>query len=405
MKAKAQAVFRGLIQRRWVAVLLLVLLAAGLRLPDMGRVNRNGWDEAAYAFFARVWSEHGVAGIRRLLEVYPHDEKLQSSPLPLRITFIVAGAETCKLLGGFTRDNLAWLSFAAGLGIVAVGILFAWEITANAAAAWLAGLLLVSSPLASGLSLRATQDTFMGLATLLVIWRFYRASRKRSLLNCTLLGLCLVVGFLTKETLVFIYPLFLCMLAWQRFVEEKNIVWQVVVPLAIAPFIYLAVVTMLCGGIGRFLSTYQLYSSLQQKLDYTLSLEKGPWHAYFVDFLALAPSVFFVAIGGLAALWPPKDNAAYGLCILLFVGTCLVFGMLPVINMRLLLSADFFLRAAAAVSVLRFSRLRPWAGPAAVVIFCGLLAIDWHTYQQVFIEGGLYNPTHSDLFRSMGFYR
>jgi len=384
---------------------VLVMLAMALRLPGMSQVKRTGWDESAYAYFAQTWSREGAAGIRRLLADYPHDERLQKSPLPLRVAFIVAGSATCKLTGGYSADNLAWLSFCAGLAMVAAGTLFAWEMTASPVIAWLTGLLLCTSPLAAGLSLRATQDSFMGLVTVLALWLFYRTSRRASLVNCVLLGVCVLVGFLTKETLAFIYPLMGCAMAWQHFVEKRKIAWLVVVPLAVAPVLYFIIAAMLCGGIGNYISTYEFYGTLQEKLGYTTHYEKGPWHAYFVDFLAISPAVFFAAIAGLAALQPPaRENAGYGLCLVLFAGGCLVFGMLPVINIRLLLFADFFLRVAAAAPVYRLSRQYPRLAVLAGVVFCGLLASDWRVYQHVFIEGRLYSPTHFLLFRAMGFY-
>jgi hypothetical protein len=405
MKKELPIPIERLIHSRWIAVVLLVLFAAALRIPGMSQVKRTGWDESAYAFFARTWSREGGAGIRRLIQDYRHDERLQKSPLPLRVAFIVAGAATCTLMGGFTPDHLAWLSFGAGLTMVAAGTLFAWEITANAVIAWLTGLLLTTSPLAAGLSLRATQDSFMGLITIVAIWLFYRASHRSSLVNCTLLGLCLLVGFLTKETLVFIYPLLCFAMAWQYFREKMKIAWQVLIPLTLAPVLYFIIASMLCEGVANYISTYEFYRTLQEKLAYTVHYEKGPWHAYFVDFLAISPLVIFVVIAGLAALQSPtKEKTGYGLCILWFAGSCLVFGMLPVINIRLLLFADVFLRVAAATSVCKLYKLCPLPVVLCGLVFCGLLVNDWCMYQHIFIEGRLYSPTHFLLFNSMGFY-
>jgi len=310
METKSRISLDHLIRSRWIAVCVLVLLAAALRLHGMSQVKRTGWDENAYAYYARTWSKEGAAGIRRLVADYPHDERLQKSPLPLRVAFIAAGAATSRLTGGYTADDLAWLSFCAGLGMVAAGTLFAREMTAEPVIAWLTGLLLCTSPLAAGLSLRATQDSFMGLVTLLALWMFYRASRCASLFHCLLLGICVLVGFLTKETLAFIYPLMGCAMAWQHCVEKRKIAWLVVVPLIVAPILYFIIASMLCGGIGNYVSTYEFYGTLQEKLGYTTHYEKGPWDAYFVDFLVIAPMVFFAAIAGLAALQPPaKENA------------------------------------------------------------------------------------------------
>lgn len=405
MKTEWRACFDRWIQARSVAVIALIFIAIIVRAPDMSRVKRTGFDESAYVFFSQVWNEKGVGGIRQLLAEYPHDDRLQRAPLPLRIAFIAAGSATCRAMGGYTRDNLAWLSFGAGIAIVAAGTLFAWEMTASSVIGWLTGLLLIASPLAGGLSLRATQDTMVGLIIILALWLFYRASRRSTWWNNVLLGLCLLVGFLTKETMAFAYPLMGCMLAWQWFVGKRKVAWHCLLPLALAPILYLAVAAALCGGLDVYLSTYRFYGSLQEKLVYTTRYEKGPWDAYFVDFLTISPLVFFAAIAGLAGLGSsPKERENYGLSVLLFVGSCLLFGLLPVINVRLVLFADFFLRFAAAASIVMLARQHPRWMLLSVPVVCVLLTGDWIAYQHIFIAGKLYSPTHFLLFRATGFY-
>src|ERR1700737_2128579 len=141
--------------RRWL--LLLLLIALVVRLPTMFGVKRSGWDEHAYVFFAQTLNNHGVSGIRQLLHDYSTNENLQKSPLPLRVGFIVPAMLTCKILGGFNVDNLAWLSFVCGIALVLVGARFAENLVGRRIAI-ICAIFLITSPLAAALSRRAMQD-------------------------------------------------------------------------------------------------------------------------------------------------------------------------------------------------------------------------------------------------------
>src|SRR6266581_3452595 len=97
--------------RTWLLLLLIITVA--VRLPTMFGVKRTGWDERAYVVFAQTLDKGGVSGIRQWMHDYPTNESLQKSPLLLRVGFIVPAMFTCKILGGFNADNLAWLSFVS----------------------------------------------------------------------------------------------------------------------------------------------------------------------------------------------------------------------------------------------------------------------------------------------------
>src|SRR6266581_1565785 len=100
--------------RTWLLLLLIITVA--VRLPTMFGVKRTGWDERAYVVFAQTLDKGGVSGIRQWMHDYPTNESLQKSPLLLRVGFIVPAMFTCKILGGFNADNLAWLSSVAVAG-------------------------------------------------------------------------------------------------------------------------------------------------------------------------------------------------------------------------------------------------------------------------------------------------
>jgi hypothetical protein len=169
-------------------------------------VKRTGWDERAYIVFAQTLDKHGVSGIRQWMHDYPTNESLQKSPLLLRVGFVVPAMLTCKILGGFNADNLAWLSFVCGAALALVGAQVAENLVGRRVSI-LCGILLISSPLAAGLSRRAMQDTFAALVFLACLYFFDQCWRRRSVLAHVLLGICLCLALLTKESALLLYPI------------------------------------------------------------------------------------------------------------------------------------------------------------------------------------------------------
>src|SRR4029077_2815974 len=113
--------------KTWMLWLLIITVA--VRLPTMFGVKRTGWDERAYVFFAQTPDKGGVSGIRQWMHDYPTNESLQKSPLLLRVGFVIPAMLVCKMLGGFTPDNVAWLSFAAGVALILLGARFTEVLT------------------------------------------------------------------------------------------------------------------------------------------------------------------------------------------------------------------------------------------------------------------------------------
>src|SRR3954470_2525223 len=185
--------------RTWLLALIAITIA--VRLPTMFGVKRTGWDEHAYVFFAQTFEERGIAGVRQLLHDYTTNQTLQKSPLPTRLGFIIPAWLTCRLLGGFNADNLAWLSFLCGVALVIVGARFA-ENLAGRRLSVLCAIFLITSPLAAALSRRGMQDSFAALFMLASLYFFDRCWRRQSVVDLVALGLALSVALLTKETAV-----------------------------------------------------------------------------------------------------------------------------------------------------------------------------------------------------------
>src|SRR5438105_6559479 len=244
--------------KTWMLWLLIITVA--VRLPTMFGVKRTGWDERAYVVFAQTLDKHGVSGIRQWMHDYPTNESLQKSPLLLRVGFIVPAMLTCKILGGFNVDNLAWLSFLCGVALVLVGAQFA-ENLAGRKMSILCGILLITSPLAAGLSRRAMQDTFAALLMLACLYFFDQCWRRRSIVDLSGLGISLCLALLTKEAAVLLYPIMgIAAVYYFRAMKLRVSRW-LLAPLIAAPLIYLGIEIGICGGLTNFIGTYRTYAS------------------------------------------------------------------------------------------------------------------------------------------------
>jgi len=393
-----------MLSKYWVLLLLLITVA--IRLPFMIDVKRTGWDERAYAVFAQTLDERGVSGIRQWMHDYPTNESLQKSPLFLRVGFILPAMVFCKIFGSFSVDNIAWLSFASGVALVVLGAHFA-EKLAGRKLAMLLGILLITSPLAVGLSRRATQDVFTALILLACLYFFHESWQRRGWIAPTAFGLCLCLALLTKESAFLLYPLMgIAALYYHRGMGLRFSRLSLIAMIA-APVIYILIEIGICGGFTDLAGIYRTYASLQQTLDYTVHYEKGPWFHYFVDLMAIAPLAFVGAIAGLSV--PQSDEPtrqARNLALIYLFGGILLFGQLPILNVRLVLFLDTFLRLGCAIGIVYFAGL---FGPKLSrsilsVAVCVILISDSFQFYQIFVRNNVYSPTTFLLLRAEGFY-
>ena len=389
--------------RTWLLLLLAITIAA--RLPTMFGVKRTGWDERAYAVFGQALSQHGIDSIRQWLHDYPGNENLQKSPPMLRVGFLVPAMLTCEALGSFTPDHLAWLSFVSGLALVLLGARFADNLAGRNMSIW-CGILLVSSPLATAISRRAGEDAYAALLMLASLYSFDRCWRRRSMVDLFLLGVSLTLALLTKEASVLLYPMMVLAAAYYfKAMRLRSSPW-LFAPLIAAPLLYLGIEIAICGSIGNFFQTYRTYASLQHLLGDTVHYEKGPWFRYLLDFFAIAPLVFIAAIIGFSNAASESMRHGRNLVLIYFLGAALFFGQMPVINARLVLFADVFLRAAAAFGIAylagkftgQWSRCVLYGGIALLVL------TDIFQFYQLFVLGNIYSPTTFLLLRAEGFY-
>ena len=384
--------------------LTVVLLVALLwRLLTFAAPERTGYDEAVYRAYAQLIGERGMEGLRAAVAAWPDNEFLNKGSLPYRLFYLLPCTGICKLLGGYTTSNLAVLSLIFGLATVVVVLLLArrWV---GPVYGMLTTLLVAVSPLGTMLSRRALQDTcfaFVVAVSLLFFDRCLRGERRRS--DLWWLGVALVAGFLTKETMLFLYPAFL--LAGLCYVRNG---WRDKVPIAIpfivAPLIHLAVVVWLSGGLQACLNTYRSYAAMQKTIPYALQFQNGPWFRYLVDLMLLSPLAVVLAVIGAAS--PSRCPRA----VLVFMLAALaVMSVISILNVRFILFLDPCLRVYAVLGVMALVRRIPgsWQFQCALaaILFVMVVGSDLFQFYRLFEAAGVYDPVTAELIRANGFIR
>ena len=226
------------------------------------------------------------------------------------------------------------------------------------------------------------------------------------MVDLVLLGVSLSLALLTKEASVLLYPVMgLAAAYYFKAMRLRASPW-LFAPLIAAPLLYLGIEIAICGSVDNFFQTYRTYASLQHTLGYTVHYENGPWFRYLLDFFVIAPLVFIVAIVGFSNTAPESIRHGRNLVLIYFASAVLFFGQMPVINVRLVLFADVFLRAAAAFGVAYLAG--KFAGQWSRRVLYGGIALlvltDIFQFYQLFMLGNIYSPTTFLLLRAEGFY-
>jgi 4-amino-4-deoxy-L-arabinose transferase-like glycosyltransferase len=382
---------------------MIVLLGAiTYRLWTFGKPELDGYDEQIYGYYVRTLGEQGAAGLRSAIHEWPTHAWLREGPLPFRIAYIACGTGMCRLFGAYDLNALAMLSLGCGIAAVMLGFLLArrWFNTPTAIAA---GALLVTSPLATALSRRALQDsmfTLLILASILLLDEYWHRKRRLTLLALTL---AMTSAFLAKETFWLLYPVFGAALLLYGRQNGWSGRWGLLVPFGLSPLIALAVAIWLAGDWTTLWQTYTLYAGMQSKIGYAQAFQQGPWFRYAVDLCLLGPVPLALAVAGIAAM---RTGDGRRVATLYLVGGIAVFSLLPLLNARLILFADTPLRILAAAALIAFARgsdtqpRRIWVAAPMVL---AVAILDWRLFEQVFVQGKVYDPVTAHLIHALGF--
>ncbi|MDD5431710.1 MAG: glycosyltransferase family 39 protein [Candidatus Omnitrophica bacterium] len=386
-------------------LIILILLSLFVRIITFGSVELNGYDERAYNIFMQALHKDGISGIRDLVNSYPSDEFLSQGPLPFRILFYLLGALTCKVFGHCSLSNLAIISFFSGFGIIIAGfILFRkWF---SPGVAFLSALLLITSPLAIALSRRALQDSFFTFIVILSILFFHRCLFRGKKADFYLLGLFVLLGLLTKESMILLYPCFGLIAIYYRENLSSKLLAKLFIFLIISPILYLLISACLAGGFDVYFKTYLQYLFMQNKIAYAIKYQSGGLLRYIIDFMLVSPFVFLFSIFGLVTFLLSRiAKSKADSAVIYLAGGFLVFSLLPIMNLRLVLFLDLFLRAFVILGVVFIARkikIRRFSYTVIILLLLFLISADISQYFRLFIKSNIYDPVTIELMRGNG---
>ena len=385
-------------------IFILLLSATLFRLSVSSGIKLGGYDEQLYNLFMNVLNQGGVLGIRSLIQAFPYDDFLSKGPLPFRILFIFIGSLTCKISGFCGLQNLAFISFISGILLVAAGfILFRYWL--GPVIAFFSTLLIITSPLQTALSSRALQDSFFALIVVLSIIFYHRSWLYRKKHDLFLLGVFVLAGLLTKESMLFMYPCFGLAAIYYRKQAPLGRALEILIPLAIAPVLSLAINCWIAGSFFAYLKAYLYYAQMQGKIQYNYLLQQGPWFIYIVDFLLLSPLAYIFSIIGLAApLSDERNRQGRRLIAIYALGAIAVFSLLPILNVRFILFVDVLLRGLAIFGILFIAgkiKVKRTRYVFIIAVFLLLVATDIYQYYRIFVSAQVYDPVHLELMRAI----
>lgn len=392
-----------------VALAIIIVLAIGYRFLSFGKVPLSGYDEAIYGLFIKTLGQKGIAGLQILIQNFTLDPVLIKGPLPFRILYIYSGFWCWKIFGGDILVNLAWISFVSGIGTIIIGYLLL-EKWFNPAIAFWTAILLIVSPLGTALSRRALQDNLFTFIVTASIYCYHLCWQRKKAVNYIIWGLILLAGLLTKESMLFLYPCYglLGLYYWRK--TSYKFHWQLLLPLIIAPLIYLAISIWVAGSISLYIDTYLAYSKIQKTIEYAAKFQQGPWFRYIIDLLLISPLTYLLALFGAVNLSknPNNNNDGRNLSLIYIISTLVVFSFMPIINVRFILFLDIPLRALAVLGIFFFTnniKSTNLRYLAAGILIITVLAVDIIQFYNIFIKANVYDPVTAILIQANGLVR
>ena len=394
---------RSVVTAVFVALLLGHLVFLYSTLPTAEQYKPEA-DEGIYFHQATVVADRGTGGFAVLAREYLDNPS--PFPSPNRIGHVLAIAAAISVDRSFRALSLVSLIAFAALSLSTfVFVRRVW----NDGAALASGILVMTSPLAMGLSRRALMDTHYALFVVLAFLAFLAWTTTRRPRDFALFTGALIWALLVKETAFFFLPAFLAALVLMRWNRADRVTWAQVAVVVVCPLIVLAVYAALLGGVQE---TATLVSAMQRvntaaANTYLAAYSSGPWFEFFVDSLVLSPiaTILFLMGNGWYARSSPKTRATTMLLGAFWLAlVCLM--PLPQ-NPRFALPVDVLLRIGLGVLIVTAaSRAGANRGrlAAAVAVVAMVASSDLVAFHRVFVANATYDPVAYNLLSSRGFF-
>jgi len=391
------------------AIVLIFLVAAVLgTLKVFHHVSLGGNDERTYAFYMNTVNNYGIGTVSSLSQAYYKVPDNQRPPTPLRVFFIFTGVLTCQISGTCGLQNLAMISFFSRIILILIAFFWLSKLF-DPKIAFLSSVLLLISPAGLWSAERALQDSFFALLMVAAIIAYHYCWNGERPRMPLLFGMILVAGFLTKESMIFLYPCFFTsgIYYWR---QNKTIPWRrILMPLISSPIIYLIIISILVGGLGAVIDHYVFFMKGMNKVEYVARFQLGPWYRPIIDWMLVSPVAFLLAVVGMViSVSSQKNTGGRNLMAIYLISGLLVFGTFSIQNLRYVLFLDVFICALAVIGALSLSeKMKNHRYQTAIFALILLLiaSSDIIQFFKIFVVAKVYDPVTATIMTSLGFIR
>ena len=127
---------------------------------------------------------------------------------------------------------------------------------------------------------------------------------------------------LTKENAFFVFVGIVAVIALNRWLQIGTVTRELLLATLLGPFLGVAILVVLVGGIDVLFAAYQLSVSKNYELPYAIVTGDGPWHRYLIDLLTVSPVVLILAFGAIFRLDAAKKSEIF--CVVFIAASYLV---------------------------------------------------------------------------------
>jgi 4-amino-4-deoxy-L-arabinose transferase-like glycosyltransferase len=292
-----------------IVLVVLVCVAAGLRIANFGNVNTRTPDERVYTYQAKTWLESGRAGIRSMVEEYKGDAETRWYPPPTRVGMIRLVADMMRWTGRGDESVGARISCAASIGSLVVLALIGIRFLPPWAAC--AGMLFYAVfPADLAIARRTWTDALVELAGLPLIWFTCEITRdSKRIVWLPLFAMVGSLGVLVKESMP--VPYGLCAL-WILFVLVRRREWLKVLVLLVATAVGMGAslwwLADQVGSLADYVSIVLGIPKVNAANPYALEYASGSPFLMLLAFWIVAPVASLLSVAGLLAVWNKREG-------------------------------------------------------------------------------------------------
>ena len=364
---------------------------------------RPAADEGTYFRLASTILDRGLAGFARLGREFIADPELQVTPPPTRIGHVLTAALALRVSRSFRALSALSLT-CQGLLCVAMFV-FAKRLWGEPVA-FVAGVLVMVSPLGAGLARRALMDTDYSLFVILSLFTFVMWATRGGDRRFAWFIAAIAWALLVKETTSVFLPYFFMALVAMKVKRVEHVRWRHLGILTAVPVGIGIAYAVFLGGFGPAAAVFRAWRQANT-LETNAALQayqSGPWYEYFVDSLLLSPMTILAFLLYCGWYLGSQQKSMQTTLIVLFFWVSLVFFALLPQNPRYVVPLDPIVRLGAALMIVTMFAALPTWKPISLVgaaaCFFIIATTDLASFRRLFIEDRIYDPVACNLLAS-----